>query len=703
MPTLISPGTSVQIIDDSFFISGRAGTIPLIFIATGDEKTQIDGITPAIGTYESGVLRTVTSTRQALELYGTPKFHTSANGTPHHGDARNEYGLDALFKFLQVGNRAYVVRANVNLNDDIESVKNMWDRKMVEAAALLRELVEAYIEAVNADANLVPGDTGYVEEIDDATLIDLINEALSDVFASYSFSKDQFSVKFMQDHTVDQPGFIDVMYSTAGGFITGSDILGLEAGEEYTAAFDITHSGGAEVVQVTINGSDVTTFADLIDELNDVFAGRATAQILQGRIRVTSDLDGATSKVEIIEDGGTASFPLFASTNLFVRIGDAITGEGANTLSIYNETYTTIIGSYDGVEGLISAGAGSWDGDAAEELILTAALEFAGTKEFKFLTSLGTNDAARRTAIVQQLQAAVNDPNSGIRSEGLEYDLVACPGYFEVTDELANLSVELEEEVFVIGETPLNRPPTGPNSIVTWARSPQKVASRNVGYWYGHGISSNIDGANIMSTSATIALRTIAFSDRETARWFAPAGVQRGQCPYLTDIGYVSGELGGPTTFITNELDRGTRDALYEQPVNINPITFLPGQGILVFGQKTSQGFESALDRINVSRLVKFVKREIRKGLVPYTFEPNDAITRDNVKATTNGFLFTLLDRRALQDFAVQCDEDNNGPNVVDANEMYVDVALKPTRAAEFIYARINVVRSGVEIGGTRE
>jgi len=93
MATLVSAGVSVTVTDESFFIPASAPTVPLIFIATADEKTQSDGVTPAEGTYESGVIRTITSLKQSTETYGVPNFlEDSGSGAQHHGDARNEYG-----------------------------------------------------------------------------------------------------------------------------------------------------------------------------------------------------------------------------------------------------------------------------------------------------------------------------------------------------------------------------------------------------------------------------------------------------------------------------------------------------------------------------------------------------------------------------------------------------------------------------------
>ena len=128
MATLVSPGVSVTVTDESFFIPAAAPTVPLIFIATADEKLQPGGVLPAEGTYEHDVVRTVTSLNQSTQLYGIPSFlEDSGTGDQYHGDARNEYGLFALNQYLGIGNRAYVVRTNVNLNDNFDDMPDTQD------------------------------------------------------------------------------------------------------------------------------------------------------------------------------------------------------------------------------------------------------------------------------------------------------------------------------------------------------------------------------------------------------------------------------------------------------------------------------------------------------------------------------------------------------------------------------------------------
>jgi phage tail sheath protein FI len=335
-----------------------------------------------------------------------------------------------------------------------------------------------------------------------------------------------------------------------------------------------------------------------------------------------------------------------------------------------------------------------WSPTEAGNTLIAAADELKYTTQFLNETSLGANDAARRVSVVTALQAAINS-NTNIRGETYEYNLILCPGFPEVVDEMLALSTDVLEEAFVIADTPFN---LSPEDVVTWGATIARQSSTNVAYYYPHGIASNLDGQNVFIAASGTALRTICYSDNVANVWIAPAGARRGIVTGVSQVGYVTGTLGTATTFVEADLNQGQRDNLYKYFTNINPIVFFPGRGILIWGQKTSANAASALDRINVVRLIMYVRRQLRKNAMPFVFEPNDQLTRDNLKAAVDGFLGDLIVKRGLYDFATVCDDSNNTPDRIDRNEMYIDIALKPVKAAEFIYIPIRVVNTGTSI-----
>jgi hypothetical protein len=185
-------------------------------------------------------------------------------------------------------------------------------------------------------------------------------------------------------------------------------------------------------------------------------------------------------------------------------------------------------------------------------------------------------------------------------------------------------------------------------------------------------------------------LRTIALSDNVSYPWFAPAGVRRGGVTNASSVGYVEASTG---EFKTVALNVGQRDTLAS--IHVNPITYLAGTGLVVYGQKTRQLVASSLDRINVARLVIYMRYQLNQIAKPFIFEPNDTITRNEIKQQVEAFLLGLVGQRALYDYLVVCDASNNTPARIDANELHVDIAIEPVKAVEFIYIPLRLENTG--------
>jgi phage tail sheath protein FI len=199
-------------------------------------------------------------------------------------------------------------------------------------------------------------------------------------------------------------------------------------------------------------------------------------------------------------------------------------------------------------------------------------------------------------------------------------------------------------------------------------------------------MSTNLDGTNIVVPSSSIALRTLAYNDQVAFPWFAPAGFQRGIVSNATSTGYLDRATG---EFKAVALNEGQRDSLYSNKVN--PIANFPGRGINVFGQKTLSPTSSALDRVNVARLVVYIRERLDDLVKPFLFEPNDASTRADAKAIVDRFLANLVTQRGLFDFVTVCDTTNNTAERIDRNELHIDIAIQPIKAIEFIYIPIRV------------
>jgi phage tail sheath protein FI len=211
--------------------------------------------------------------------------------------------------------------------------------------------------------------------------------------------------------------------------------------------------------------------------------------------------------------------------------------------------------------------------------------------------------------------------------------------------------------------------------------------------FYPWGFTSDNFGNNVVVPPSHMMLRTIALSDGISNPWFAPAGTRRGGITNASSTGYINNE----GEFVSVTLNEGQRDTLYTNA--INPITTISGAGLVNYGQKTRARNASSLDRINVARLVVYLRSQLSLLAKPYIFEPNDKITRDEIKQQVESLLLELVGQRAIYDYLVVCDESNNTPNRIDRNELYVDVAIEPVKAIEFIYIPLRLKNTG-EIAG---
>lgn len=297
--------------------------------------------------------------------------------------------------------------------------------------------------------------------------------------------------------------------------------------------------------------------------------------------------------------------------------------------------------------------------------------------------------SARRHMVVEAMQAALAG-NDGIRSEATYFNLIAAPGYPELMDEMISLNKDKKEIAFVIGDAPLTLE-ANTTAIKNWADD-NLPADAYAGVYYPHGLSTDLSGNDVVLPGSALALRTIAFSDQVSFPWFAPAGLTRGVVTNASQVGYVNSE----GEFVRVRLSEGQRDVMYT--ARMNPIADMANVGVVVYGQKTLQGFASALDRINVARLVNYMRYNLDLVSRGFLFEQNDKLTRDNIRDAVERFCGGLVSNRGLYDFVVVCDETNNTPARIDRNELWVDVAIQPVKSVEFIYIPLRIRNTGEQL-----
>ena len=260
-----------------------------------------------------------------------------------------------------------------------------------------------------------------------------------------------------------------------------------------------------------------------------------------------------------------------------------------------------------------------------------------------------------------------------------KYNVISIPGllastHATQTTALVNNTIKRGDSIAIIDLVGYN---SQINAVINQASGFD--SSYAAAYWPWLQTIDPNTGEAVWVPASTMIPGVYAFTDASSDPWFAPAGITRGAL--------------GQVIRAERKLTAGNRDDIYE--ANVNPIATFPGSGVTVFGQKTLQKRASALDRVNVRRLLIALKGfigQVAEGLV---FEQNTAATRNNFLSQVNPYLESVQQRQGLYAFKVVMDETNNTPDVVDRNELVGQIFLQPTRTAEFIVLDFNVLPTG--------
>ena len=276
-----------------------------------------------------------------------------------------------------------------------------------------------------------------------------------------------------------------------------------------------------------------------------------------------------------------------------------------------------------------------------------------------------------------------NDYTASIKllsnSDDYQFNVISAPGLIgsihgaQVTS-LVALAQGRTDCMSVIDLVPYN---TGINGVTTQASAYD--SSYAATYWPWLQTIDAGTGQTVWAPASTYIPAVYAFTDASSDPWFAPAGLVRGAL--------------GSVIRAERKLTSGNRDTLYE--ANVNPIATFPGSGVVVFGQKTLQKRASALDRVNVRRLLIALKSYIVQVSDNLVFEQNSISTRNNFLAQVNPYLESVQQRQGLYAFKVVMDATNNTADVIDRNELVGQIYLQPTKTAEFILLDFNVLPTG--------
>jgi hypothetical protein len=305
--------------------------------------------------------------------------------------------------------------------------------------------------------------------------------------------------------------------------------------------------------------------------------------------------------------------------------------------------------------------------------------------------------------VVQALKASVTT-NLSIREEDTFLNLMASPGYVELQPDMVALNNERNNTAYIVGDTPL-RLADQATDIQNWATNAAGATAsgedgwvtRNeyMGVFYPSGITTDLSGAEVVVPASHMMLRTFLRNDQIAYPWLAAAGTRRGTIDNATNIGYLDATTG-EFQVIKNRMR--LRDVLYLN--QINPLAFFTGVGLLNYGNKNSKDTQSAMDRTNVARLVAYIRERLQVLARPFVFEPNDSLTRQQITGVVQSLFIDLVAKRGLYDYLVVCDTSNNTPARIDRNELWIDIAIEPVKAAEFIYIPVRILNTGALSSG---
>jgi hypothetical protein len=455
-----------------------------------------------------------------------------------------------------------------------------------------------------------------------------------------------------QNVTIDENGKMEMN----GDYTNRSSLVRVEVSEE--GSFPITAGPfGHDPYYSPIRGFDSITPAV-------VFSTGSVDNTASSTFRYSGiDLETAVVKVDnnyflapIPNNASTGSNPRFTFNNPpFTYL---LTG--SNTTDVAKRQFTVgFQGGFDGISPVVKH-----------------ALAKVGDNDWGSGNSQGFNLANPTTSGSVAYVKAINAVSN---PDDYDINLVAAPGVVRrlhsfVFDKIVDM-VEAREDAFFIGELS-----DYDDTIDLVTLESQNVDSNYVGSYYPwvKTIDSRTNKLTIVPPSVLMP-GIYAANDAIAAEWFAPAGLNRGG---------ITGAVS-----VLNRLTHAERDTLYENKVN--PIAQFPGEGIVAFGQKTLQDRASALDRINVRRLLIKVKKYIASTSRYLVFEQNTSQTRSRFLNTVNPYLEGIQQRQGLFAFRVVMDETNNTPDVIDRNILAGQIFLQPTRTAEFIVLDFNILPTG--------
>jgi len=401
--------------------------------------------------------------------------------------------------------------------------------------------------------------------------------------------------------------------------------------------------------------------------------------------------DDNTQSPTVLEQWNNLSLDPFASNYISKVVGDQVQNLKTND-GYYLQTTGSYAGSsrYVRVSSIINTPNYLDTNGNISNTAYTASLPVVGTGSFTGATGTVKAGALFYNEITanntQGLVGTNYDDmiNLLANKDDYQYNVLLTPGLtdLEHSSQVTSIISNVEnrgDAIYVVD--PVNYGSTT-TSATTEAQS--RNTSYAAMYWPWVQIVEPDSGQRVWVPASTVVGGVYAYNDSVSEPWFAPAGINRGGL--------------GQVIQAERKLPQATRDTLYEGKVN--PIATFPGQGVVVYGQKTLQTRPSALDRVNVRRLLIALKSYISQVANTLVFEQNSIATRNNFLAQVNPYLENVQQRQGLYAFRVIMDDSNNTADVIDRNQLVGQIYVQPTKTAEFIYLDFIVTPTGATFPG---
>lgn len=421
------------------------------------------------------------------------------------------------------------------------------------------------------------------------------------------------------------------------------------------------------------NSIEVTNlgFANTILEVND--AGASVEQF-------KNNLLSGTSWIESVINTGTTNTQSEVIRGYLVS---SLSDFAPTKLSSFVDSLASI--GVVGIQGSHGGGAAAYSAPRFLKLIEGTYSLVGGTN--------GTSSDNDQNALALIGDPTLN-PKTGIYAlddDALGISIACAPGFHHQSLDNAALALAEASQNFIW----LVAPPYGTidtaQEAIDWHNGLSETRTAAINSSWGAVYFpwlqeySVFDGVDKWMDPVIYAARQMCYTDNVSEPWFAPAG-------------YVRGRLTKPIA-VEVKLNQGDRDALYGGGNVINPIVNFAQDGIMIFGQRTAQRASTALDRINVRRLMIVLRKSLLSVSRRYVFEPNDVITWERIKVSAEALLDDIRRRRGLDDFKVICDETVNTPARIDRNELWCKIILIPTKAAEAIVFELNITSNSAKLG----